>query len=451
MTLTREVSFALFKKQRLAFHQLTDDATNELVYGGGARGGKSFLGCFWIITSAMSMQGSSWLIAREELKRLKQTTMRTFFKVLGLLGLKKDVHYKYNAQDMVLTFINGSVVFFAELKRVPSDPEFDRIGSYDLTGGWLDEAQEICKDAKDALQFRYTVTSGRGWETIPKTLYTCNPSKGWIYQDFWRPIIKEGIDVEGCNFITALYTDNPYINHEQYRKNVLRTGNKIKIERLLHGNFEYDDDETRLFEFDAILDMFTNQVATGEKFLSADIARFGSDKTVAVIWDGLMAKKIITKSKLGVNEVVPWLEELGKEYGIRRSHMIVDEDGVGGGVKDFLTGCKGFVNGSKPLKPYGQDVPNYANLKTQCYYEFARLVNEGKIGIEDISLENKELLIEELEQVKEKDPDKDNKVQLVGKDKIKEIIGRSPDIADALMMRMYYEIKKPPILKPIII
>jgi len=80
---------------------------SELIFGGGARGGKSFLGSFWIITSAMSMPQSNWLVAREELKALKRTTLRTFFKVLGLLGLKKDVHYRYNAQD--------------ETKRLPCD------------------------------------------------------------------------------------------------------------------------------------------------------------------------------------------------------------------------------------------------------------------------------------------------------------------------------------------
>jgi hypothetical protein len=41
-----------------------------------------------------------------------------------------------------------------------------------------------------------------------------------------------------------------------------------------------------------------------------------------------------------------------------------------------------------------------------------------------------------------KDMDKDNKLQIIGKDKIKNSIGRSPDFSDALMMRMYFELAK---------
>ena len=37
-------------------------------------------------------------------------------------------------------------------------------------------------------------------------------------------------------------------------------------------------------------------------------------------------------------------------------------------------------------------------------------------------------------------PDKDNKLQIVPKDTVKAILGRSPDFSDALAMRCYYEI-----------
>jgi hypothetical protein len=54
----------------------------------------------------------------------------------------------------------------------------------------------------------------------------------------------------------------------------------------------------------------------------------------------------------------------------------------------------------------------------------------------------KNYIIEELEQVRTKDADKDNKLQILPKDTIKAILGRSPDYADALAMRCYYEIDK---------
>jgi hypothetical protein len=50
-------------------------------------------------------------------------------------------------------------------------------------------------------------------------------------------------------------------------------------------------------------------------------------------------------------------------------------------------------------------------------------------------------LTQELLSVRLKDTDKDNKVTVQSKDEMKKILGKSPDLSDALMMRMYYEIK----------
>jgi hypothetical protein len=50
-------------------------------------------------------------------------------------------------------------------------------------------------------------------------------------------------------------------------------------------------------------------------------------------------------------------------------------------------------------------------------------------------------IIEELEQVKQKSLDSDMKKGVIPKDKMKALLGRSPDFADALMMREYFELK----------
>lgn len=446
------VEFALSDKQICAYDYLTlpkHDDISEIVFGGGARGGKSYLGSFWVISSALALPGSAWLIAREELKTLKRTTQRTFFKVLTSLGLKRDVHYKYNAQDMVLTFANGSIVFFAELKRIPSDPEFDRIGSYDLTGAWIDEAQEICKDAKDALQFRFTVLVGSGWSTKPKTLYTCNPAKTWIYSDFWKPIVKEKKVIEGRIFITSLYTDNPYIDHATYRKNVLRTKNKVKIERLLNGNFEYDDDPAKIFIYDKILDLFTNNAKKQEeKYLICDVAR-SHDRIVIGLWYGLQLKKVYVFRNLQIQQTGQKLIDIAAAENVPHSHILVDADGMGIGVFDYIPNCKGFHNGSSAIQPRSAQIDetkrvNFANLKTQCYMKLSDLVNAGEIGIEEIQDKDKEDLIEELDAVKQKNIDSDKKTEIEDKDAIKEVLGRSPDIADMMMMRMFFEVQHRP-------
>lgn len=53
-------------------------------------------------------------------------------------------------------------------------------------------------------------------------------------------------------FIPALVTDNPKISPD-YIDNLHKLKNKVMKERLLHGNFEYDDTPGRLHSYDAIL------------------------------------------------------------------------------------------------------------------------------------------------------------------------------------------------------
>ena len=129
------------------------------------------------------------------------------------------------------------------------------------------------------------------------------------------------------------------------------------------------------------------------------------------------------------------------EHHVPYSHIIVDEDGIGGGVVDQMKGIKGFIANSQafPNKQTHQD-ENYANLKAQCYAKLADLINSRRMGITLDSDEHKEKLLEELGVVKRKNMDDDRKFKIITKEEMKELIGRSPDFSDAAMMRMYFEV-----------
>lgn len=431
-----ELKFSFFDNQKLALNYLRDSNVNEVLYGGGARGGKSWFGNSWVIMEALSKPVSSWLIAREELTKLRDTTYKTFFKVCKALGLKKDVHYFVNAQTFTVTFYNESTIVFRELKYLPSDPEFDRIGSYDLTGAFVDECQQIHSKAISVLRGRFSVLDGPGWRTIPKALYTCNPAKNWIYTDFVKPN-KEGTLRSDRKFIKSLATDNPYVD-QAYIDNLMKS-DKVTIERLIHGNFEYDDDPARLMEYDNIIDCFTNSfIEPGEKYITADIARFGRDKTVIGVWNGFRLENVFEFAKNSITEASDKIKELAKLNAVPNSNIIIDEDGVGGGVVDILK-CKGFVNNSKALdNPETFKPENYKNLKSQCYYKLAEMINANNVYLNINNSDIREIIVQELEQVKQHDMDKDGKKSVLPKEKIKELIGRSPDYSDMIMMRMWF-------------
>lgn len=427
----------LSKKQTQALDLLEDKTTSELLFGGAAGGGKSALGCYWILKNCFKYPKSRWLIGRAELKTLKETTLVSFFEVCNIQGLKAGSHFKYNQQESVCYLANGSAVLFKDLDYYPSDPNFDSLGSLEITGAFIDECNQLVSNAKDVVKSRIRYKLDE-FGLIPKMLMTCNPAKNWVYHDFYLPS-KQNQLPEDKAFIQSLVTDNPFIS-KHYIENLKQLKDKALKERLLNGNWEYDDDPARMIEYDAIIQSFANRPPEGKRKISCDVARFGKDKTVIGIWNGLLCEQIITIDKSDLTYVAQLLRKEASVRGLSMKDIVVDEDGVGGGIVDMLK-CNGFTANGQVVKIHGQ-APNYANLKSQCAFKLAEMMNEGSIGIKEQRTEVRKTIVEELEQLKQDRLEKDfTKLIIVGKDKMKEQLGRSPDYLDMLIMRMYFEIK----------
>ena len=392
----------------------------------------------------MANPGVRYLIGRKELINLRKTTLATFFKMVGELGYLPTDLFRLNSMTNTIRFKNGSEIVLMDMAYKPSDPEYLRFGGLELTGAFVDESNECEEKALSIIKTRIGRQKNVEFKIKPKLLETFNPSKNHVYFRYYKPY-KNKEQEEHKVFIPALVTDNPYLDDTYIDQ--LRKADKITRERLLNGNFEYDDDPSRLFDFDALNDLFTKQYVFKEqenKFMTVDVARFGVDLTVIMLWKDFYVYKIHYFDKNDLKQLVDYIIDLCGREGIARSHITVDEDGVGGGVVDYLPGCKGFVNNSRPIeKPNSRElVANYANLKTQCYYCCADAVNSGSVGVYASFPEfARNRLIEDLEQVKRKNPDKDEKIRIVGKDEIKEVIGRSPDFGDAFSMRWIFELK----------
>ena len=425
-----DISPDLTSKQKRALKYLLDNTTTEVLYGGAAGGGKSFLLCCYSIITCLQYPGVRGLIGRSKLDALKKTTFRTFLDVCSQWNIKSGEHYNYNAQSNIITFYNGSEIILKDLFLYPSDANFDSLGSLELTFACIDEANQITEKAKNVLssRLRYKLDE---YNLIPKLYMSCNPAKGWVYNNFYKPN-RDNTLPNHQKFIQALVSDNKHIS--KHYEEQLQKLDEISKARLLRGDWEYDDSNDTLINYDSIINMFSNIVPTGEKYITADIARYGKDKTCIFFWNGLQVSQIVVLELSSMVDVANKIKEIQQREGVRLSNIIVDEDGVGGGAKDILR-CKGFQNNSKAVR--GE---NYQNLKTQCYYKLADLINRGQIGVSTNDIKFKELLIQELEMVKRTNIDKDSKLSILSKDKVKDLIGRSPDYSDALMMRMYYEL-----------
>ena len=429
-----EIDINLTKKQSQAWKLLMDDITNEVLYGGSAGAGKSWLGCLWITTLCLQYPAIRCLIGRTVLQQLKLTTLNTLFETLQSMGLKSGEHYIYNGQSNVITFTNKSEIVLKDLAYQPSDPNFDSLGGLELTAVFVDEAAQISQLAYNILKsrMRFKLTE---YNLIPKILMTCNPGQVWLKKVFYLPYIQDTLEPNKA-FVPALPLDNPHLPPSYIE--MLKSLPPAQRKRLLEGDWNYMDESDAIFDFDSISSSVFRIIPNSDdkRYISVDVGRFGDDRSVAVVWNGLVVIEVMVYRKLSTTELSSEIRELIQKWGVHINNVVVDSDGVGGGVADQLRGCVNFVNNSSPLHKQ-----NFTNLKSQCYVKLSEMFKEGKISLNILEPSVVDDLTQELLAVKLKDVDKDNKVSVQSKDEMKKILGKSPDISDAVMMGMYFQIK----------
>jgi len=410
-----------------------DNKTNEICFGGSAGGGKSFIGTLWISTLCLQYAGIRCLIGRTVLQQLKMTTLNTLFETLQRMSLKAGEHYTYNGQSNVITFQNGSEIILKDLAYNPSDQNYDSLGGIEVSAVYIDEATQVPQLAYNILKSRIRFKLNE-YNLIPKILLTSNPGQTWLKKLFYIPFVQETLDKNKA-FVPALPMDNPYLPDSYIQ--MLRELPPQQRKRLLEGDWNYMDESDNLFDFDSISNSVFKFLPeqTNKRYISVDVARYGSDRSVAVVWDGLVIVEMFVYSKLSTVQLSSEIKELIAKYGVHPTNVIIDSDGVGGGVADQIRGTN-FINNASPLHK-----ENFSNLKSQCYVKLSELFKEGKISINLMDPHVMDELTQELLSIKLKDVDKDNKIAVMSKEEQKKALGKSPDLSDAVMFRMYYELK----------
>ncbi len=249
--------------------------------------------------------------------------------------------------------------------------------------------------------------------------------------------------------------DNPDFPREELEKAKIEMDGETYQQEIMA---EYVDNISALFRFSSLVDMFSNTIdKTDNKYLIVDIADDGSDKTVFSFWHGLELYRIEKFERLNTEGVITQIREYASEERIPISHIAVDAIGVGAGVasSSLLDGVIGYKSSFSAIKtdhdptrlPNAtfdlRDTPlstEYANLRSQCTFVLADLVNNHKIAckVDDIKIKDK--IIEELSLYQDASKG-DGKRMPTKKEDIKALLGRSPDISDTLIMRMYFEVR----------
>lgn len=235
-------------KQSTAWKYLNDGDTTEILYGGGAGGGKSFLGCVWHISRRIQYPGSRGMIGRAKIKILEQSTLVTYFKAAKMLGYQAGQHYKYNQQKHIITWVNGSETILKDLFFYPSDPEFASLGSTEYTDIFIDEVTEITQKAVSLASTRIRWMLDE-FKLVPKMLMSCNPAPGWVKNTWVADSDGNAIALPPHKrFVRALVTDNPddaFVTI--YKKQLERMESEYDRSRLLLGDWDSEENTENPF------------------------------------------------------------------------------------------------------------------------------------------------------------------------------------------------------------
>lgn len=159
--------------------------------------------------------------------------------------------------------------------------------------------------------------------------------------------------------------------------------------------------------------------------MGVDVARFGDDRTVIFKRQGLWADKPKTYRGLSVTDVVDRVIYAIDEW--RPDMVFIDSGNMGAGVIDRLRQL-GYRNISEVAFGGAAGNPDrYENIRAEMYFKLRDWLQQGG-AIPNIPELKTELAITEYKFSKR------SRIILQPKEEIKSMMGRSPDIADALAL-----------------
>lgn len=446
-----------FSKAQKLFQAVLSDQYRAVFYGGAVRGGKSYNMLAALAVLLKRYPGSRAVIVRRDMTTLIRNTLPTCMKVfpssLKLVNRSRYVWQLENDEG----FPPSTVFFFGE--NYNQDKELARWDGLEVNFIVLDQIEELQYETlvKSFERCGSYVIPGRPTtdQPLPIIMASCNPTSNWVKRVIYDRYVDHSLPKDWV-YIPSKIWDNPHVP-QSYIDGLeqLRNIDPFEYRRRVEGVWEIRHSDLMLYEPDAIQDLFTNDfVEAGNKYITADIALDGSDRFVIMVWDGWRCIDVSYHDVIqDSNLVAKLIREKAIRYKVPASRIVYDADGVGLFLKGQLRGAHAFRNNGRPLAQPGTrrvdagrrvsqaPVPMYANLKTQCYYGLRQKINFREMLIQ-CPPQVQDWIIEELSAIERKEKET-AKLSIKGKDDIRAIINRSPDFADCLAMRYYFELVKP--------
>lgn len=376
------------------------------------KAGKTYSHAVWLITQFLIHKGHGnfWWVApiyiqaKIAYRRIKRE----------LLQYQK---FRFNESELSISFEGKTMQF-----KSADNP--DGLYGDDVMALVFDEFTRASESAWHACRSTLTKTQGKAkliGNYTGETNWGVRLEKEMQGNPAWRFFKITAYDAVKAGILSAEEV-------EQARKDLPKT--IFEALYLATGGYEPD----RMIQAPQINDLFSNDfIPFGAPCLTADIAGEGSDLFVIMIWSGYRLQKCYTIEKSNSKDVNDLLTHYAHIHSVPMSRICYDRDGLGFSVSGYLPDSIPFNGNKRPIS----ERRVYTNRKAQVHYLGANRINEAGYYIEPDALDydQRRRLIEELATVKRDGMDKDGLLKIVGKDKIKQAIGRSPDLSDAFFLR----------------
>ena len=401
---------------------INNPKTHNVIEGG--RGGSKSRGVAALIIRVMSLAPLNIICGRETQKSLTDSSFAMMKQEIYRqnLGHKFDIIESRN----LIKGKNGSRAIFIGLLQ----HTVDSIKSYEgFHWAWLEEAHGISKKSLDTIiptlrtDDKFKIKLGDIDYTFPLRMfiYTLNP---FSWDDPIRTVLPDSrTDTQR---ITINYSDNPWFPEtlELERQEAKKVMLPDEYNRIWEG-IPFEDTERAIITRAEVQKAIKRKASQdGGIVVGADIARFGTDRTVFVKRRGMQVIEIKIMAKKDTQEVARRLAEFAEG-----GRIVVDDTGVGGGVTDKLKDLRCSVI---PIN-FGRRAMNkrkYPDIISEMWFNLAD-------NLKDIGLPDDRILIEELSGRHYKYT-QDERRKVESKEEYKKRTGRrSPDIADAMILCYY--------------
>lgn len=391
-----------------------------LLYGGAMGSGKSYFLCAEAIRNAMQFAGNRLVIARKELSVARRTIVISFFSICP-----PQIISSYNKSSLEVTFKNGSVLTFIEANS-NKDPLLNKLKGLEI--GWfgIDEANEVSFEAYQILKTRLRWILPNGQKPRYEGRLTSNPEQCWLIPSFIQSSSPDEV------YVPALTTDN-YDEESEYYKGLIEAfkDSPLMMKKYLEGDWSLVDTINQLIPSQAIADSCRFKENCFESVsLGVDPSRYGDDRTAFVLLKNGNIELVETYQQTSTTQIVTRVIDLIREYNIPLHCVGIDAVGVGSGTIDLLKSkgyeIKELIGGAVPEELAYEDNFHPFNLRSQMYFTLRQEMMKGQLG--NVTDQTLKLELGAIQY----EISAERTVKVVGKDIIKKVLGKSPDIADAL-------------------